>query len=117
MPAQNIERGLRFKEDRQEITKDEALRSKNLKGNLTIVAQLIGNVTTLELSEDSLDAALLMLSLHDSYNNSPERALELLSSLFSYLAPGGILGISDHTGLPENNSRDLHRIPVQEKLV
>jgi len=114
--AQNTERGLRFKEDRQEITQGEALKSKILEGNLTNVTQLIGNVTALDLSEDSLDAALLMLSLHDSYNNSPERALELLRSLYSYLAPGGILGISDHVGLPENNNRDLHRMPVQRAI-
>ena len=67
--AQNTERGLRFKEDRHEITQGEALKSKILEGNLTNVTQLIGNVTALDLSEDSLDAALLMLSLHDSYNN------------------------------------------------
>ena len=113
---QNTERGLRFKEDRQEITQGEALKSKILEGNLTNVTQLIGNVTALDLSEDSLDAALLMLSLHDSYNNSPERALELLRSLYSYLAPGGILGISDHVGLPENNNRHLHRMPVQRAI-
>ena len=108
--AQNTERSLRFKEDRQEITQGEALKSKILEGNLTNVTQLIGNVTALDLSEDSLDAALLMLSLHDSYNNSPERALELLRSLYSYLAPGGILGISDHVGLPENNNLSLIHI-------
>ena len=114
--AQKTERGLRFKEDRQEITQGEALKSKILEGNLTNVTQLIGNVTTLDLSEGSLDAALLMLSLHDSYNSSPERALELLRRLYSYLAPGGILGISDHIGLPENNNRDLHRMPVQQAI-
>ena len=31
-------------------------------------------------------------------------------------APGGILGISDHIGLPENNNRDLHRMPVQRAI-
>ena len=92
------------------------LKSKILEGNLTKVTQLIGNVTTLDLSEDSLDAALLMLSLHDSYNNSPERALELLRSPDSYLAPGGILGSGDHIGLPEKNNRDLHRMPVQQAI-
>ncbi len=51
--AQNTERGLRFKEDRQEITQGEALKSKILEGNLTNVTQLIGNVTALDLSEDS----------------------------------------------------------------
>ena len=57
-----------------------------------------------------------MLSLHDSYNKSPERALELLRNLYRYLAPGGILGISDHVGLPENNNRDLHRMRFSEPL-
>lgn len=114
--AQNTERGLRFKEDRQEITQGEALNSKILEGDLTNVRQLIGNVTTLDLSDGSLDAALLMLTLHDSFNNSPDRALELLRSLYGYLAPGGILGISDHIGLPENNNRDLHRMPVQRAI-
>ena len=47
--AQNTQRGLRFKEDRQEITQGEALKSKILEGNLTNVTQLIGNVTTLDL--------------------------------------------------------------------
>ena len=40
----------------------------------------------------------------------------MLRSLYSYLAPGGILGISDHIGLPENNNRDLHREPVQQAI-
>ena len=114
--AQNTERGLRFKEDRREITQGEALNSKIRGGNLTNVRQLIGNVTTLELSDGSLDAALLMLSLHDTYNHSPDRALALLHSLHGYLAPGGVLGISDHIGLPENNNRDLHRMPVQRAI-
>ena len=43
--AQNTERGLHFKEDRQEITQGEALKSKILEGDLTNVTQLIGNVT------------------------------------------------------------------------
>jgi len=114
--AQNTERGLRFKENRQEITQGEALNSKILEGDLTNVRQLIGNVTTLDLSDGSLDAALLMLNLHDSFNDSPDRALELLRSLYGYLAPGGILGISDHIGLPENNNRDLHRMTVQRAI-
>ena len=50
--AQNTERGLRFKEDRQEITQGEALKSKILESHLTNITQLIGNITTLDLSED-----------------------------------------------------------------
>ena len=45
---------LRFKEDRQEITQGEALNSKIRGGNLTNVRQLIGNVTTLDLSKAHL---------------------------------------------------------------
>ena len=79
------------------------------------MSQLIGNVTTLDLSEGALDAALLMLSLHDLTT-----AVRIVPwhccSLHGYLAPGGILGISDHIGLPENNNRDLHRMPVQRAI-
>ena len=113
--AQNTERGLRFKEDRQEITQGEELKIKILEGNLTNVTQLIGNVTALDLSEDSLDAALLMLSLHDSYNNSPERALELLRSLIAILRRADS-GNQRPRWVPENNNRDLHRMPVQRAI-
>ena len=40
----------------------------------------------------------------------------IASQPHGYLAPGGVLGISDHIGLPENNNRDLHRMPVQRAI-
>ena len=114
--AQNTERGLRYKEDRQEITQGEALANKIRDGNLNNVEQLVGPVGELALPPASVDAILLMQTLHDSYNNDPARALELLNNLKVYLKPGGVIGLSDHVGAAGRDNADLHRMEIEQAI-
>lgn len=114
--AQNTERGLAFREDRQEISQGEALADKIRRGNLSNVRSLVGRVADLDIPPTSLDGILLMQTLHDSYNGSPERSLNLLLELKRYLKPGGVIGITDHVGIAGNDNRDLHRMEIQQAI-
>jgi predicted methyltransferase len=114
--AQNTTRGLRFKEDRQDITQGEALANKIRDGRLSNVRQLIGPLGELDLAAESVDAIMLMQTLHDSYNGNPVRALNLLNNLKRYLKPGGVIGISDHVGSAGGDNADLHRMEIQQAV-
>ena len=114
--AQNTERGLRFKEDRQEYTQGEALANKIERGQLSNVRTLVGPVRSLPIQENSLDAILLAQTLHDTFNNSPSRALNLLLRLKSYLKPGGVIGVTDHIGEAGNDNADLHRMELNAAI-
>ena len=114
--AQNTTRGLRFKEDRQDITQGAALANKIRDGRLSNVRQLIGPLGELDLAAESVDAIMLMQTLHDSYNGNPARALNLLNNLKRYLKPGGVIGISDHVGSAGRDNADLHRMEIQQAV-
>jgi len=114
--AQNTTRGLRFKEDRQDITQGEALANKIRDGRLNNVRQLIGPLGELDLAAESVDTIMLMQTLHDSYNGNPARALNLLNNLKRYLKPGGVIGISDHVGSAGRDNADLHRMEIQQAV-
>lgn len=114
--AQNTARGLRFKEDRQDISQGEALANKIRDGNLTNVRQLIGPAGELDLPAESIDAIMLMQTLHDSYNGNPRRALNLLTNLKRYLKPGGVIGLSDHVGNAGRDNAELHRMEIQQAV-
>lgn len=108
--AQNTPRGLRFVEDRQNITQGEALNAKIERGNLSNVTQIIRPLGELGLPENSLDMVIVAQTLHDYYNPNPQRALEMLLQLKALLKPGGVIGVTDHIGLPGRDNRDLHRM-------
>lgn len=114
--AQNTRRGLAFKEDRQEYTQGEALTNKIEQGQLTNVQQMVGRVSEIPIPPNSLDAALLAQTLHDSFNGSPARALNLLIQLKSFLKPGGVIGITDHVGVAGNDNGDLHRMEIESAI-
>ncbi len=114
--AQNTVRGLAFREDRQEISQGEALANKIRQGNLSNVRSLVGRVGELDIPAASLDGILLMQTLHDSYNGSPERALSLLLELKRFLKPGGVIGITDHVGIAGNDNRELHRMELEQAI-
>ena len=57
-----------------------------------------------------------MQTLHDSYNGNPNRALNLLLTLKSYLKPGGVIGITDHVGISRYDNRDLHRMEIEQAV-
>lgn len=114
--AQNTERGLAFREDRQEISQGEALANKIRQGNLSNVRSLVGRVADLDIPAASLDGILLIQTLHDSYNGSPTRSLNLLLELKRFLKPGGVIGITDHVGIAANDNRELHRMQIEQAI-
>lgn len=114
--AQNTPRGLLFKEDRQEITQGEALENKIRLGNLTNVSQIVAPVEAIGLPENSIDFIMLAQTLHDWYNQNPERALTLLMQLKALLKPGGVIGVEDHIGLPGRDNRDMHRMETAQAI-
>jgi len=108
--AQNTPRGLRFEEDRQEISQGEALEAKIQQGNLTNVTHLVESIDELSIAPESLDAIMVVQILHDYYNPNPDRATELLSQLKVLLKPGGIVGVIDHAGEAGRENRRFHRM-------
>ena len=114
--AQNTPRGLRFEEDRQDITQGEVLSQKLARGKLDNVVPVVASLQDIPLAPNSLDAALVMQVLHDYYNRDASSALNMLLQIKALLKPGGVVGISDHIGLAGNNNRDLHRIQLQQAI-
>mgnify|MGYP001990678430 FL=1 len=61
--------------------------------------------------EETIDVAFLGNLLHDFYyQNSRERALSFLIAIRRTLKPDGVLGITDHIGIPGKDNASLHRI-------
>jgi predicted methyltransferase len=114
--AQNTPRGLAFEEDRQDVSQGEVLNEKIRRGSLTNVTQLIGRISEVELEAESLDAIMLVQTLHDSYNPNPTRAMQLLERLYSLLKPGGVLGVIDHVGVAGRDNREFHRMEKQQAI-
>jgi len=114
--AQNTPRGLRFEEDRQEISQGEALDAKIQQGNLTNVTHLVERIDELSIEPESLDAIMVVQILHDYYNPNPERALELLTRLKAFLKPGGIIGVIDHVGEAGRENRRFHRMEKNQAI-
>jgi len=64
--------------------------------------------------DGELDFAFLGNILHDFYHRDGEaNALLFLRSIMNTLKPGGILGITDHIGLPGQDNENLHRITIE----
>lgn len=114
--AQNTERGLRYVEDRQNMTQGEALAAKIEQGRLDNVVQIVRPLSEIGLAAESLDFVIVAQTLHDYYNPNPERALEMLVQLKSLLKPGAVLGITDHVGVSGFDNRDLHRMEIQQAI-
>ena len=114
--AQNTARGLRFVEDRQDITQGEALNNKIQRGNLSNVTQIVRPLSEIGLAAESLDAVMLAQVLHDYYNPNPEAALTMLQQLSVLLKPGGVIGITDHIGVAGRDNRSLHRMQIQQAI-
>lgn len=112
--SQNTERGRAFVEDRQNQTQGEALDNKISQAGLINVEQITGELHAISIEKESLDAALLMLTLHDLVYSA--RATDLLKKLYGWLKPGGVIGISDHIGLPDQNNRALHRMEPSKAI-
>lgn len=114
--AQNTPRGLRFEEDRQDVTQGEVLNDKIERGNLQNVTQIIRRLDDIGLAEESLDLVMVAQVLHDYYNPNPQRALTMLLQIKALLKPGGVVGITDHVGVAGRDNQDLHRMEIQQAI-
>ncbi len=61
-----------------------------------------------------VDAAITALNMHDFVRNGEESAQSLLKSVYTFLKPGGVLGVIDHRGVAGNDNEALHRITDEE---
>jgi predicted methyltransferase len=100
---------------------EHALASRLANYRLPNVLRLDEDLGELKLSE-SVDAALLVLTLHDLYNLRGEDAtVELLRDIRDALRPGAVLGVVDHVGEASRSldAGSLHRIEknVAERLL
>ncbi len=114
--AQNSIRALSYQVDRTDVTAGNVLQKKLDTLALTNVIRLDKSMARLELEPESLDGVLLSKIFHDYYNRNPERAQELLATLKSALKPGGVIGLIDHDGNPQNDNLRFHRIPKQKVI-
>jgi predicted methyltransferase len=110
--AQNPDFVLRMREGYN----DKALSARLSNNRLANVVRLDTELTDLQLTANSLDAAFTALNLHDVYNRSPEAAVDMLSNIKSLLKPGGIMGVVDHNGDPSQDNAKLHRMTQSQAI-
>jgi predicted methyltransferase len=113
--------------------------AQNDQGTLTRADGVMGNALTARLANDRLpnvqridqdvretglsntvDAATMVLTLHDFHNFQGEDvARDVLRAVYAALKPGGVLGFVDHAGNPGLDNRALHRLErsVAERLI
>lgn len=60
------------------------------------------------------DAVITALNMHDFVRYGEESAQSLLKSVYTFLKPGGILGVIDHRGVDGYDNEALHRITYEE---
>lgn len=108
--AQNGDYVLRLRDG----ANDKAMTARLANERLPNVTRLDREIADLGLPDDSIDAALTALNFHDVYNSGgSEAATAFLTAVYRVLKPGGVLGIIDHSGAPDGNNADLHRIDEQ----
>ncbi|MDG1203947.1 MAG: methyltransferase domain-containing protein, partial [Pseudomonadales bacterium] len=110
--AQNADFVLRMREGYNV----KALSARLSNNRLANVVRLDTELTDLQLTANSLDAAFTALNLHDVYNRSPEAAVDMLSNIKSLLKPGGIMGVVDHNGDPSQDNAKLHRMTQSQAI-
>ncbi|HLF12812.1 MAG TPA: SAM-dependent methyltransferase [Gammaproteobacteria bacterium] len=118
---------------------DGRVYAQNDQGTLTRADGVMGNALTARLANnrlpnvqridqdvretgltDAVDAALVVLTLHDFYNFQGEDvARDVLRAVYTALKPGGVLGFIDHAANAGLDNRALHRIErsVAERLI
>ena len=101
----------------------EIYQKRYVDGRLAQAETIVAEADDLELKENSLDAAMLVLTWHDFLFadekggwHAIDEAL-LIDKLCTAMKPGGVLGLIDHVansgGESEQVAKDLHRIDPQ----
>ena len=113
--AQNPPRVLQFRDGANE----KALSARLADGRLPNVERVDqADLTATGIAPGSLDAAITALNFHDVYNGmggqggGPGAAAGFLAGVRALLKPGGVLGLIDHVGDPEQDNASLHRLDV-----
>lgn len=87
-----------------------AIEARLANGRLANVERLDRDFSDLGLAPDSVDAALIALEIHELVNSDDaDAAANFFAAIRTVLKPGGVLGIVDHAGNPENDNRAIHR--------
>jgi predicted methyltransferase len=69
------------------------------------------------IPKNSLDAAIIVMNLHDIYNASGSQAtLGVLKSGYDLFKPDAVLGVVDHVGVPGADNAKLHRMTKQQAI-
>ena len=101
----------------------EIYKTRYLDGRLANTQTIVTEADDIELEDNSLDAALMVLTWHDFIYSDPENGWQavdedlLLDKLCRAMKPGAVLGLVDHVanpgGDPTEVARNLHRIDPQ----
>ncbi len=102
----------------------EIYQKRYINGRLAQTTTIISEADDLELEENSLDAAILVLTWHDFLFADLENGWQainkelLIEKLCTAMKPGGVLGLIDHAadpgGDPAQVANTLHRIDPQQ---
>ncbi len=101
----------------------EIYKKRYLDGRLAQTETIIAEADDLELGENSLDAAMLVLTWHDFLYADEKGGWHAINEdllrdkMCKAMKPGGVLGLIDHAansgGEPAKVAQDLHRIDPQ----
>lgn len=101
----------------------EIYKTRYLDGRLAQTQTIIAETDDLELEDNSLDAAMLVLTWHDFMYADPENGWQaidedlLVQKLCKAMKPGAVLGLIDHVANNGGNTsqvaQSLHRIDPQ----
>jgi predicted methyltransferase len=101
----------------------ESYQKRYVDGRLAQTETIIAEADDLVLEQNSLDAALLVLTWHDFLYEDDENGWNaideslLIDKLCKALKPGAVMGLIDHVansgGDPAQVAKDLHRIDPQ----
>ena len=97
---------------------DKAMTARLANGRLANVERVDVDPVEMPVEPGSLDAAFTALNFHDVHNGLGEgsggddAAAAFLQLVKLLLKPGGVLGIVDHYGDPDQDNNGLHRLDV-----
>lgn len=102
----------------------EAHQERHAGGRLANTRTIIAEANDLEFDENSLDAAMLVLTWHDFLFADEDQGWQaintnlLLDKLCTAMKPGAVLGLVDHVANPGGDSaqvaKGLHRVDPQK---